>query len=522
MMGKIVKYPIGEQDFKKIRQQNLLYIDKTRFITTILNEGSMYYFLSRPRRFGKSLFLSTLQYFFEGRRELFKGLSVDSYDWDWEKYPVLRLDLNKERYADPGLLDNVLNNIFRKWEEEYVEGYIAQDLSSRFSNIIEGAHRKTGKPVVVLVDEYDKPIVGNLNKDDNFEHYRTKLAALYSNFKSSAEHLRLVFLTGVSRFSRLSVFSDLNNLNDITFDNKFSDICGITFSELEKYCQIGIENIAEKYGITFAKAVDELKRNYDGYCFSEEGVDIYNPWSLLNALDKSKIQYYWNETGLPTIIAESLKRINVNLEEFFDSTCSEEDLKGFDLLTPNPTALLFQTGYLTIKEYDRESETYKLGIPNKEVKRGLYRTLIPFYVYTKPYAGNILVDRISRNFILGEPEKAMKAVQAYFAGIDYAMKIDNENNFHNAFFLLVGFIGLNTSTECHTSQGRIDIEIITSKFIYIIELKYDHSAEEALRQIKEKNYSRKYQTDSRKIFEIGVEFSSKTRCIENWLINIVK
>ncbi len=518
-MEKRVKYPIGEQDFKKIREQNLLYIDKTRFITTILNEGSMYYFLARPRRFGKSLFLSTLQYFFEGRRELFKGLCIDSADWNWETYPVLRLDLNRERYAAPELPDNILDNVFRKWEEEYGTGYVAEDLSSRFANIIEGAHRKTGKQVVVLVDEYDKPLVGNMNKEDNFEHYRTKLAALYPNFKSSAEHLRLVFLTGVSRFSRLSVFSDLNNLNDITFDDKFADICGINFDELRTHCRIGINGIAEKYGINYSEALDELKRNYDGYRFSEEGEEIYNPWSVLNALDKSKIQYYWNETGLPTVIAESLKRINVNLEEFFDSTCSEEDLKGLDLLNPNPTALLFQTGYLTIKGYDRESETYQLGIPNKEVKRGLYRTLIPFYVSTKPYTSNILVDRISRNFILGEPEKAMKAIQAYFAGIDYAMKMENENKFHNAFFLLIGFIGLNTSTETHTSQGRIDIEILTSKFIYIIELKYDHSAEEALCQIQEKNYSRKYQTDTRQIFEIGVEFSSKTRCIENWIIH---
>ncbi|MDE6576905.1 MAG: ATP-binding protein [Muribaculaceae bacterium] len=518
-MEERVRYAIGDQDFKSLREGGYLYVDKTQFIHKLINTGIKYCFLARPRRFGKSLFLSTLRYFFEGRRHLFNGLFIDSTDWKWQQYPVLYLDLNRDRCAEPGILDSILDYIFSGWEKDFgieAKGY---DISSRFANIIKNAHEKTGRQVVILVDEYDKPLVGNLNSDANFGHYRAKLASLYSNFKSAAEHIRLVFLTGVSRFSKLSVFSDLNNINDITFDNDFADICGITSSELLVYFQSGIETFAKKEKIDFGEAVRLLKTHYDGYRFAEEGSDIFNPWSLLNAMDKSKIEYFWNDTGIPTILAEALKRIHANLQDTFDSYCSEDDLKGLDLLNPSPIALLYQTGYLTIKNYDRLSGEYRLGIPNMEVKRGLFRVLVPYYVSTIPIPGNRLTDDIARNFLHGNPQKAMRAMQAYFAGIDYAMRIESENNFHNAFYLLMNLIGLKTKTESHTSSGRIDIEVQTPEFIYIIELKYDHSAEEALRQIDEKNYARKFQTDSRKIFKIGVAFSSKTRCIENWIIS---
>ncbi|MDE6299897.1 MAG: AAA family ATPase [Muribaculaceae bacterium] len=374
-METIVKYPLGQQNFKNLRTGDYLYVDKTRFIEIILKSGAQYLFLARPRRFGKSLFLSTLEYFFKGDRELFNGLYIDSVDWDWTPFPVLRLDLNRERYAEPGILDSVINNIFNTWDEQYGINTKGSDLSSRFGNIIRLLHEKTGRQVVILVDEYDKPLVGNLNKSENFEHYRARLASLYSNFKSSAEHIRLVFLTGVSRFSKLSVFSDLNNIVDTTFDNRFADICGITSDELLNNFQEGIEKLSEKEKISFSQAKDLLKCHYDGYRFTEEGSDIYNPWSLLNAMDRSKIEYFWNDTGMPTIVAESLKRINANLEEAFNTYCSQDELKGLDLLNPDPTALLYQTGYLTIKDYDRLSGDYLLGIPNKEAEHGLNRFL---------------------------------------------------------------------------------------------------------------------------------------------------
>ncbi|MDE5790459.1 MAG: ATP-binding protein [Muribaculaceae bacterium] len=515
---KMSGYAIGQQDFSVLRTDGAIYVDKTEYIYKIVNSNSNYFFLARPRRFGKSLFLSTLRYFFEGRRELFKGLYVDSTDWDWEPYPVLRLDLNTDRYAEQGKLGGVLDNLFIRWEREYGVEIIADSHSQRFQNIIEAAHEKTGRKVVILVDEYDKPLVGNLNKQDNFEHYRSALASLYSNFKSSAEHIRLVFLTGVSRFSKLSVFSDLNNINDITFDNTFADICGITEEELLKHFQEGISDLAKQSGLSYEKGIKELKRNYDGYRFASEGSDIYNPWSLLNALSKSHIGNYWNETGMPTLLAESLKKVKADLESMFNRNVREDDLKGLDLLNPDPVALLYQTGYLTIKKYKPKLRKYQLGIPNNEVKEGFYRVLLPYYVQTRTETSNVAVDGIIDGFIEGEPEKAMRYMQAFFAGIDYKMKMENENNFHNAFFLLTHIIGLDTKTEVHTSDGSIDITIDTDEYLYIIELKYDHSAEEALRQIEEKQYARPWQTEEREIILIGAAFSSATRCIEEWKI----
>ena len=515
---KMSGYAIGQQDFSVLRERGSIYVDKTEFIKMILDSDSQYFFLARPRRFGKSLFLSTLRYFFEGRRELFKGLYIDSTDWDWEPYPVLRLDLNTDRYAEKGKLNIVLESLFSEWERKYEVKTIFGDYGQRFREIIKCAHEKTGRKVVILVDEYDKPLVGNLNKQDNFEHYRSALASLYSNFKSSAEHIQLVFLTGVSRFSKLSVFSDLNNLTDITFSDQYADICGITEKELLDYFQEGIAKLAEKTGFGYEKGINELKRNYDGYRFAASGSDIYNPWSLLNALSKSHIGNYWNETGMPTLLAESLKKVNADLESMFNRNVREDDLKGLDLLNPDPVALLYQTGYLTIKKYKPRLRKYELGIPNNEVKEGFYRVLLPYYVKTRTETSNMAVDGIIDGFIEGEPEKAMRYMQAFFAGVDYKMKMENENNFHNAFFLLTHIIGLDTKTEVHTSDGSIDITIDTDEYLYIIELKYDHSAEEALRQIEEKQYARPWQTEEREIILIGAAFSSTTRCIEEWKI----
>ena len=512
-------YPIGQQDFKTLREGNALYVDKTAFVEKIVRSNSRYYFLARPRRFGKSLFLSTLQYFFEGERELFKGLHIDSMDWDWEAYPVLHLDLNINRYDELGMLEGVIDNIFNQWEEKYEVFKKADNHSSRFQNILAAAHKKTGRQVVILVDEYDKPLVGNLNNNRHFEYYRAKLASLYSNFKSSAEHIRLAFLTGVSRFSKLSVFSDLNNLTDITFENEYSDICGITEKEMLSYIRPGIEQLAEEKQLTFDETCRKLKKNYDGYRFTIQGSDIYNPWSLLNCLRAQEIEYYWNHTGKPTVVAEALKRVHADLEKTFNSYSTLDDLKGLDLLSPNPRALLFQTGYLTIKSYNHRIKRIRLGIPNEEVKAGLFKELIPYYVKCKSAMGNEIISDMVMHFILGEPNEAMKCMQAYFAGVHFKMKMDNENNFHNAFFLLMDLIGLETEAESATSDGMIDITIKTEDYIYVIELKYDGSAEEALRQIEEKKYCRKFQTDKRHIIRIGVNFSSQTRCIEDWKID---
>ncbi|MDE6636859.1 MAG: ATP-binding protein [Muribaculaceae bacterium] len=514
-----VKYPIGQQDFKTLREGNALYIDKTAFVEKIVASQSKYYFLARPRRFGKSLFLSTLQYFFEGKRDLFKGLYIDSTHWDWESYPVFRLDLNTDRYAETGMLDGVFDRLFREWEKKYDIKPMDNDHSQRFASIIKAAHEKTGKQVVILVDEYDKPLVANINRKEHIEHYRNKLSSIYSNFKSSAEHIRMVFLTGVSRFGKLSVFSDLNNLRDISFLDEFADICGITEKELLDNFKTGISKLANRESVDFEEALCLLKRNYDGYRFAKNGSDIYNPWSLLNAMADSEIGNYWNDTGMPKLVAETLKRVHANLQEMFDTYCTDDDLKGLDLLSPQPLALLYQTGYLTIKSYHPKIKRYRLGIPNNEVKDGLFKVLLPYYVKSQSdKEEKKIVSDMVMYFILGNAEAAMKCLQAYFAGIHFKMKMDNENNFHNAFYILMDLIGLDTETESATSDGSIDIVIKTEDYIYIIELKYDGSAEQALKQIEDKKYSRKFQMDSRQLIEIGVNFSSETRCIEGWKI----
>ena len=513
-MAGTVKYPIGEQDFKSLREMGCMYVDKTQYIEKIISMSNKYYFLARPRRFGKSLFLSSLQYFCEGRRDLFRGLNIDSTDWNWESYPVLRLDLNTEKYEVSGLLDSLLDNIFKKWEKEYDIKEIAETLSTRFQNIIAAAHEKTGRQVVILVDEYDKPLVGNLNVDENFEHYRAKLASVYSNFKSSAEHIRLVFLTGVSRFSKLSVFSDLNNIRDITFVNEFSDVCGITEKELLENFQEGISSLAEKRKITYDDACRLLKNHYDGYRFTEEGSDIYNPWSVLNAMQDKTISNYWGRSGKATIIAEALKNVDADLEGILSSEVSMRTLEGLDLKSANPVALLYQTGYITIKDYDFETDYVTLGVPNLEVRQSLFDDLLPYYVKTRRGTADLVVHNIIMDLRTGKPEKFVKDLDIFLAGIPYEMKMDDENNLHNALFILLTLIGVEVETEVHTSDGRIDLVVKTPKFIYIIELKFDGSAEEAMTQIEQKQYALPYANDPRRLFKIGINFSSSTRHLD--------
>ncbi|MDE7418683.1 MAG: ATP-binding protein [Muribaculaceae bacterium] len=517
-MEDMERYAIGQQDFKTLRKDDAFYIDKTAFVYKIARSKSKYYFLARPRRFGKSLFLSTLKYFFEGQRELFKGLYIDSIDWNWEASPVLHLDLNTDSFSESGMLPSVLEKQFRGWEEKYGIEVIDLSYSQRFGTIIEKAHEKTGRQVVILVDEYDKPLVNNLKNTENFEHYRTQLASIYSNFKSSAEHIRLVFLTGVSRFSKLSVFSDLNNLDDITFEDAYADICGITEKEMLENLHEGIRALAAKRKEDFTKTCAMLKLNYDGYRFTPEGSDIYNPWSVLSCLKKERIGAHWNLTGTATVVAEALRDADVDIERTLSARWDLDDLAGLDLLNADPTALLYQAGYLTIADYDEDSNSVRLKVPNEEVRKGLFKNLLE--VYLKPKSGTVksILDGIREGIDTGNPEEMMKSLDAYFAGIPYDLKVENENNFHNIFYVLATLIGMDAKAEVHTSNGRIDLLIETPKYIYVIELKYDGTPDEALRQIDEKGYARQFATDSRRLFRIGVNFSSETRRIESWKI----
>lgn len=510
-------YPIGQQDFKMLRTGGALYVDKTRYIEKILRSKSQYYFLARPRRFGKSLFLSTLRYFFEGERDLFHGLAINSYGWEWERYPVLYLDLNSGDYSSPDNIDRWVGNILSKWEKKYSVEATGNDLSTRFYNVIEAANASTGLPIIILVDEYDKPLVHNLD-NDSYEVCREKLSALYSNFKTCSEYIKLVFMTGVSRFSRLSVFSGLNNLKDITFQDEFADICGITEAEMHCCFRSGIQALADKLGGSYEEACLRLKQNYDGYRFAAEGSDIYNPWSLLNCLSSREILNFWNMTGIPTLIAKTLRKTDADIEEYLECQCSRDALYGLDLKNADPTALLYQTGYITIKDHDPEYDVFTLGIPNKEVKKGLFDVLLPYYSGKAECTVGRTIQKLVTSVRTGEPDKLMKSLQTYFAGIPYSLEMNNENNFQNAFYILTTLLGLEVGAEVQTSDGRIDMVLKSNRYIFVIELKFDGTAREALDQIKRKRYALQYADDGRKVYRIGVSFSSATRTVEEWAV----
>ncbi|MDE6836023.1 MAG: ATP-binding protein [Muribaculaceae bacterium] len=515
MEEKRVRYPIGEQSFERLRRDGFLYVDKTEYIEKIVG-GSKYFFLGRPRRFGKSLFLSTLKCFYEGKRELFKDLYIDTVDWNWEVYPVLYLDLNTSKYKKDGDLEDVLDRQLRKWEKEYDVDVKDKAHAQRFATIIETVSKRTGKEVVILVDEYDKPLVTNLHHPKRFEEYRDALADLYSNFKSAADYIKLVFLTGVTRFAKLSVFSGLNNISDISFVDKFAGICGITESELKSYFIPGIKELSVKYKRSFEEEIQELKRNYDGYHFSEDCPDIYNPYSLLQVMDYSKYSNYWISSGTPTILVEQLQKIDADLEEFLTIRASQNMLEGLDMDSPRPIALLYQTGYLTIKKFDERRRLYHLGIPNEEVKQGFFEFLLPYYTSlaeerVAPFIFD-LIDEIES----GDVDAFMKRLQSLFAGYGHDLKFDEERNVQNAMLLIFSLVGMHVDAEVRNSDGRIDILVRTREYVYIMELKYDKSSEEALAQIERKEYALPWSIDSRSVIAIGINYSSVKRRIDGW------
>ncbi len=512
-----VKYPIGQQSFEQLRKGGYLYVDKTRFIEKLVTEGQ-YYFLGRPRRFGKSLFLSTLECFFEGKRELFKDLYIDSTDWDWEPYPVLYLDLNNRKYKEDNKLDYLLSDFFSDYEKKYgIESPNAPDNSGRFRRLIKAAYEKTGKEVVILVDEYDKPLVNNLHDRKRFEMYRDKLAELYSNFKSEANYIKLVFLTGVSRFGKLTVFSGLNNITDISLDIDFAAICGVTEEELLESFDESIGILAEKRKKSRDEIVSALKRKYDGYHFASVSPDIYNPFSLLCTFAKSEFRNYWIESGTPSLLVEQLKRQHMDLESLTDSRRGATELSGLTLDRMDPIALFYQTGYLTIKGYNERRELYKLGYPNEEVTEGFYYFLLPYYASLHHESGRMFIGALLDEIEAGEVETFMKRLQSLFADLSYDLNIKAEYNVRNTLYVVFKLVGLSVEAEYRTSDGRIDILLRTDDYIYVMELKYDKTAQEALEQIRRKEYALPWAVEGRTVIAIGINFSSEKRRIDSWL-----
>ena len=523
-----MKLPIGIQDFESLRIDGYAYIDKTEHIYRLVSEGR-YYFLSRPRRFGKSLLLSTIKALFLGKRELFKGLAIDQKeDWDWAVHPVLHLDLNTNKYDKAVVLEQKLDASLSEWETLYDCARSDLPLGMRFEKVIKAAYEKTGQRVVILVDEYDKPLLQAIGNRELQDEYRGTLKGFYGALKSMDGCIKFAMLTGVTKFGKVSVFSDLNNLRDISLDYDFHSICGITEQELLSYFPTQIDALAERSKLTREECIEKLRKMYDGYHFDEDSPGMYNPFSVLNTFQTRKFGSYWFETGTPTYLVELLRRHYYDLEEMATSEVTADVLNSIDAESTNPIPVIYQSGYLTIKGYKSEFKKYILGFPNEEVAEGFIKYLAPFYLDNREKRSVFDIEKFTSDVREGKPEQFLSRLKSLFASAPYdSVKGDKENHFQNMMWVVFKMMGFYSHTEYHTSDGRIDLLVETPQYRYIMEFKLDGTAEEALQQIKDKNYQLQFFGDALatresqggvKTFIIGVNFSKETRTIDRWVI----
>ena len=509
------KYPIGVQTFSKIREEGYLYIDKTALIYDLVQSGTIY-FLSRPRRFGKSLLVTTLESYFSGRRELFRGLAMEGLEKDWTEYPVLHFDFSGTKYFSESALEEQLDLQLSRFESVYGKGEGEISPAGRFGGIIRRAYRQTGRQVVFLVDEYDAPLLDSSGSPELQEKLRNMLRSFYSVVKMSDAMLRFVFITGISKFSQMSIFSELNSLQNISMKDRFSAICGITQGEVEGQLRPDVEALAQKNGETYAEALAHLKKMYDGYHFSPECEDIYNPFSLLNAFNDRRYGKYWFSSGTPTFLIELLRKCSYDIENL-DGTAMRAE--GFDAPTEritNPVPVLYQSGYLTIKGYNPAGDLYTLAYPNDEVRLGFISSLIPSYLSDPYHRQDTFIYDFTVDLRRGDLDSCMRRITAFFASIPYDLDNKTEKHYHTIFYLLFSMMGLYVESEVKSAAGRADIVLKTATHIYVFELKVDGSAEDALRQIDSKGYLVPYTADGRKLVKVGVNFDSSTRTVSEW------
>ena len=511
-------YPIGIQNFEKIRTEDFLYVDKTAEIYKLAKEGR-YYFLSRPRRFGKSLLVSTMEAYFSGRKELFSGLAIEKLETEWKQHPVLHLDLSGVSYTDEFVLERVLSDKLAKWEILYGAVNTSDILGLRFKEVIEAAYNKTGNQVAILIDEYDKPIIDNLGNEPTLSHLRSTLQGFYSVMKSMDARIRFGFLTGVTKIGKMSVFSGLNNLNDISMIPDYVDICGVSETELHEYFDESISELSSANEMSKEECYVKLKSMYDGYHFCEDSIGIYNPFSLLNTFQNKKFREYWFETGTPGFLVEVMRKTSFDVTTLENQTVDSTLMSNADAIFENPVPYLFQSGYLTITGYNDMFRLYQLGFPNQEVKNGFLNCLLKYYVPMSPdMSGTTLIDQLWHSITEGNPKSFMQILSSLFANTSYQIQGETEKDFQYAMYIISALLGEYVQVERTTSNGRIDLIIQTKEFIYIFELKVNADADVALRQIDEKGYARPFEGDSRKLFKIGVNFSTATRRIEDWKI----
>ncbi len=512
------KYPLGIQTFEKVRVENRLYLDKTEYVYRMTHGTSSYVFLSRPRRFGKSLLVSTLKSYFEGKKELFKGLAIEKLETEWEEYPVLHFSLAGGKHMEKDTLERYLGQLLTDQEDKFGVKNTAVYPNVRLAHLIRHIYQKTGKQVVVLIDEYDAPLLDVVHEDVHLVELRQVMRNFYSPLKDADPYLRFVFLTGITKFSQASIFSELNNINNISMLPEYGGLCGITKEELETQMQEDVAYLGKRLGKTYEETMEALRKNYDGYHFAWPSPDVFNPFSLLSALTNGRIRPYWFSTGTPTYLLEMIRKFNVLPNKIGEMCASESDFdaptEGMVTLTP----LLYQSGYLTIKAYDADFDVYTLDLPNQEIRTGLFENLLPNYLGFGQ-SGNVTVAFLAKALCNDDMDGALRLLQDFLSTVPYCNVKNYEGHYQQMLYVIFTLLTqYRIDVEVHTPHGRIDMVLMTQKRIYIVELKLNRDAQTAMRQIDLKDYRKRFSLSNLPVTKVGVNFDSEKGNIADWMI----
>ena len=511
-------YPIGIQTFEKIRVGNYMYIDKTEYVYRMAHSDSNYIFLSRPRRFGKSLLTSTLEAYFEGRRELFRGLALERLETEWTEYPVLRFDMSTAKHVDKERLESELNLKLIEYENVYGRGEGEENVNQRFQGIIRRAYEQTGRQVVVLIDEYDAPLLDVVHEEKNLPILRNIMRNFYSPLKACDPYLRFVFLTGITKFSQLSIFSELNNIKNISMLPEYAAICGITEEEMATQMDEDLDILAGRMGISREEAIQKLKYNYDGYHFTWPSPDIYNPFSLLNAFVTGRLDSYWFGSGTPMYLIEMLRKYGVLPSKIGGNEAMAEEFDAPTERMASITPLLYQSGYVTIKNADTDFGIYRLDIPNKEVRIGLMRSLLPYYVTPDTLTATTTIVNLARALVKGDMEGMLQLLQTFLSTVPYCDHTDYESHYQQMLYIIFSLLGMYVDVEVRTPKGRVDMVMRTATTLYIVELKLNQSAEAAMQQIDLKNYPERFALCGLPVVKVGINFDMERHTLKDWMI----
>lgn len=516
-MKQLKRCPVGIQTFSEIIQQDMLYVDKTEYVYEMTHDYS-YCFLSRPRRFGKSLLTSTIQCYFEGRKELFKGLAIEQLEKEWEKYPVLHFDMSTAKHVSKEGLERNIGKQLKRLESVYGISEPDVDLNGRLYDLILAAYEQTGQKVVVLIDEYDAPLLDVAHKEGLLDELRQVMRNFYSPLKACDPYLRFVFLTGITKFSQTSIFSELNNLKNLSMMPRYAAVCGISMEELQTQIGDYVEAMAEALNKSYDETVESLKREYDGYHFTWPSPDIFNPFSLLNALQDKALDSYWFQSGTPTFLIEMMRKYHVVPSELGAMTAdaSEFDipLEGMPSLMP----LLYQSGYLTIKDYDSEVQEYLLDIPNKEIRIGLFESLAPYYLGDDE-TNFTVISRLWKALSEGRTEDMLRLLQQFLLTVPQCDNTNYKGHYQQVLYIIFSLLGAYVDVEVRTATGRVDVVMRTSDRLYLFELKLNQSADRAMEQILAKDYPARFSLTGLPIVKVGINFDMERHTLKDWKID---